>query len=256
MAKVIVERPRQGGGTKFPRGSARTTDRIAPEDWLRHESMKRPWASCRKHLNENLAPLRRYLRSNAGQPWDKVYADVCQRINRNSAVQLHIWQHLMEYVCTDPHVVRGEVGSAFGFRRAAIEFFYFFVDPDTGRLRVNDDGYCWRHKCREAQVRLPGDQSMTDRGRHYRRIGAAWHEVKFAPVPPSLAGVYDALLENTGAELTRELLSRVYPRSIYRRDVYCYATRRLTERETRRLQAVLDERAREEEERNRPRVGA
>ena len=33
MAKVIVERPRHGGGVKFPRGSARATDRIPPDDW-------------------------------------------------------------------------------------------------------------------------------------------------------------------------------------------------------------------------------
>src|SRR5438309_9686382 len=29
-----------------------------------------------KWLNENLAPLRRYLESNVGRPWSKVYAEI------------------------------------------------------------------------------------------------------------------------------------------------------------------------------------
>jgi hypothetical protein len=247
MAKVIVERPRYGGGIKFPRGSARSRDRIAPDDWHRRESMKRPWGSGRKELNENLAPLRRYLRSNVGKPWDKVYADICQRINRNSAVQLHIWQHLVHYVCTDPHVVGGEVCCS----ARAIELFEFFVHPVSGRLCLNDKTYRWRRKNRQRELRTPGDQIITDRGRHYRRINSFWHEVKFAPLPDRLEGVYDALLEKSGGELTRDLLCRVYPTSIYRRHVYCYARRQLTLRDARRVQAILDDRAREENARQR-----
>src|SRR4051812_15053885 len=124
MAKVIVERPRHGGGVKYPRGSFYGRKRLAMEEWAQRESVGRPWAGRRgeKHLNENLAPLRRFLRSSLGRPWDNVYSEICQRINRNSAVQLHIWQHLVAYVCTDPLTVSGNFS---GYPR--FESFDFFV---------------------------------------------------------------------------------------------------------------------------------
>ena len=108
------------------------------EDRRTREGMRRSWQEygrC-KSLNENLAPLRRYLRSQVGRPWDNVYGEICERINRRSAVQLHIWQHLAEYVCTDPHVISGEVHrhGLFGSLRN------FYVDPRTGLLRYNE-GY-------------------------------------------------------------------------------------------------------------------
>jgi len=106
MAKVIVERPRRGGGARYARGSQ--PDGPSMELWRRREGMKTAWRD-RKTLNENLAPLWRFLRSRIGRPWDKVYSEVCERINKNSAVQLHVWQHLMQEVITDPHKVLGYV---------------------------------------------------------------------------------------------------------------------------------------------------
>ena len=63
-------------------------------------------------------------RSNVGRPWTKVYSEVCERINRDSAVQLHVWQHLMQDVCTDPYVIQGDVRRWPGF-----EWCRFYVDP-------------------------------------------------------------------------------------------------------------------------------
>src|SRR4051812_29056576 len=94
MAKVIVERPRHGGGAKYPRAAFRSDSHRQMEDHPRRTSAKRPWMEFgrgQKHLNENLAPLRRYLRSQVGRPWDKVYSEIRERINPDSAVQLHIW---------------------------------------------------------------------------------------------------------------------------------------------------------------------
>ena len=57
MAEVIVERPRLN-----PR-NARKGRRLDLDDLLSHEGMRRShaWRGDRKELNENLAPLRRYL---------------------------------------------------------------------------------------------------------------------------------------------------------------------------------------------------
>ena len=92
MDKVIVERPRHGGGVRFPRGSQRGFRRVDVEEVPRREGMKRPWlrTSSPKGLNENLAPLRRYLLSNVGRPWDKVFSEMSEHMRLDSAVQLHI----------------------------------------------------------------------------------------------------------------------------------------------------------------------
>src|SRR5688500_11192928 len=98
MAKLLVERPRVGGGVKYPRGAERPWKGVPLDERPHKESIKFSWnraKTCPKWLNENLAPLRRFLRSRCGRPWDEVYSEICQRINRDSAVQLHIWQHLM-----------------------------------------------------------------------------------------------------------------------------------------------------------------
>src|SRR3954454_22265305 len=93
MAKLIVERPRLGGGAKYPR-NASFWQRTPPHEWPNRESIKKhwdAWGGGRKSLNENLAPLRRYLRSNLGRPWNDVFSEISERISMNSAVQLHIW---------------------------------------------------------------------------------------------------------------------------------------------------------------------
>lgn len=69
MAKVIVERPRRGwdGGHKKPRGDL---DSLPTKVGMKREIIGE------KYLNENLSPLRRFLASQVGRPWNKVYADI------------------------------------------------------------------------------------------------------------------------------------------------------------------------------------
>lgn len=59
MNKVIVERPR--GGRGYPQRSERFARNV--EDW---PSRARKCHYKTKYLNENLAPLKRYLRSQVG----------------------------------------------------------------------------------------------------------------------------------------------------------------------------------------------
>ena len=54
-----------------------------------------------KSLNEHLGPLRRYLSSQVGRPWDKVYAEICAHISVDSAVQDHVRDHVFDYVTVD-----------------------------------------------------------------------------------------------------------------------------------------------------------
>jgi hypothetical protein len=92
MSKVIVERPRRGGGRDRKRRPAREFD-----DMPSKQSMKRGHTDL-KELNENLAPLKRYLRKNVGRPWDKVFGEICENIRMDNAVQKHVRGHVFDFV--------------------------------------------------------------------------------------------------------------------------------------------------------------
>jgi hypothetical protein len=51
-----------------------------------------------KGLNENLAPLRRFLVSRVGRSWDTVYSEIRTRLSPRNTIDMHVWQHLFDYV--------------------------------------------------------------------------------------------------------------------------------------------------------------
>ncbi|MBM3578134.1 MAG: hypothetical protein FJX40_10840 [Alphaproteobacteria bacterium] len=98
MARVIVERPRIN-----PRSNHKGRPQKL-EDMPAHEGMRRGRAlrGERKRLNENLAPLCRYLEKQVGRPWDKVYSEIAARLCVDSAVQQHVRNHLRDFVAITP----------------------------------------------------------------------------------------------------------------------------------------------------------
>src|SRR4051794_11647731 len=99
MAKVIVERPRYGSrDAGMAKGYKRKLQRISTDELPIREGMKKRSGGGTKSLNEHLGPLRRYLDSQVGRSWNKVFAEICAHINRNSAVQDHVRDHIDDYV--------------------------------------------------------------------------------------------------------------------------------------------------------------
>ena len=98
MARVIVERPR------IPAFKSRQGRRQALEDLPTHEGLRRAQSlrGDRKQLNENLAPLRRYLERQVGRPWNKVYAEIAKRLRVANTVQQHVRDHLRDFVAVTP----------------------------------------------------------------------------------------------------------------------------------------------------------
>lgn len=128
MFKVIVERPRRwhatAGKLKLPRD----------------DRTKMPNGRGRgtKRLNENLAPLARFLRRSVGRPWNKVYAEICEGLNVRSAVQKHVRDHLKGLVELHVYERDGELWSilykSYKLERGRRDVLY--VCPRTGILRV------------------------------------------------------------------------------------------------------------------------
>lgn len=137
MFKVIVERPRWRAGhaqsAKLKRNSHQNLKQIGLK---RHALIGAPYA---KGLNENLAPLVRFLRSRRGRRWDDVFSEICASLDTGSTVKMHVRQHLEDFVLTRISIGRhGEwmfEGTVIGdgsrwFRRRE-----FFVDPEDGILK-------------------------------------------------------------------------------------------------------------------------
>jgi hypothetical protein len=145
MARVIVERPRiKPFNTR--------KGRVQPlEDLPQHEGMRRTQAmrGDRKQLNENLNPFRRYLESQVGRPWSKVYSEISAHLRVDSAVQQHVRDHLRDFVAVKPRRMN-RYGRKIWWQR-------LYVDPVNGLLCRTDrlpEEKAYRHakrNCSEPQ---------------------------------------------------------------------------------------------------------
>jgi hypothetical protein len=138
MDKVIVERPR--AYSRLParkKGYRRYTGSIALEDQPRREPMLGRWRGTDKELNEHLGPMRRFLRSNVGRPWNKVHQDLCEHVSFNNAVQAHVLAHIYQYVHCHVEERGGEIidRSPYGEWRP-LRPGAMYVCPRTGLLKV------------------------------------------------------------------------------------------------------------------------
>jgi hypothetical protein len=138
MFEVIIERPRVScRGEKKKRGGE-TTPR-AFERAPKQSGMGRGRGT--KYLNENLQPLRRFLASRAGRPWDAVRSEICAVLSMSSAVQKHVIDHLHDFVEENPIMIDGRPHrpAAFGGKywplQAHSRWGQFYVCPRTGLLR-------------------------------------------------------------------------------------------------------------------------
>lgn len=136
MFKVIVERPRWGSRMRTREGRLyRASEEVASKIGMKQGYVRRKW------LNENLAPLKRWLEAQANRPWDKVYAELCANIDRRNTVQEHIFTHIDNFVERETQWVDGKVHV---LRRWAHELqpveesnATLYVHPRTGLLLKN-----------------------------------------------------------------------------------------------------------------------
>jgi hypothetical protein len=134
MYKVIVERPRRG------KDSGAVAARLRKDmDGPIRLGMRAGYGY--RNLNENLAPLRRYLRAQLGRPWNKVFSEICSGIDRRNTVQQHIHQHIRDFIAVDVEVRNGrlvDLAESLGFLRMDGGLSQeLYVDPRTGLIRLN-----------------------------------------------------------------------------------------------------------------------
>jgi len=227
MAQVIIERPRGGRRYKTPKGSRRRLQRgldVGP----RREGIKRVWGNGTKWLSEHLAPLRRFLFGQVGRPWDHVFAEICQHLRVDSAVQDHVRDHLWDYVERHVILVNGEPcygADWYHGRPLRGSWKDLYVCPRTGLLR------------RVPRLFRPTPQRATPppvgvgERCQCRWLRGAWHLITLRRVPKGAIGVpccdaVDVLFGKPVRELGALRL-----RAEYGGFLFAIATRQLTKRE-------------------------
>lgn len=177
MHELLVERPRKG--SHWPNRAvraARVAERTAraTDDWeALPRPQGRPGVGPRKCLNENLAPLTRFLSRRVGRRWDAVFSELRAQLDMRSPIQLHIMQHLFQFVALE--VEQGPDGRWVRSRGWAAGWpvrddgRHFYVDPRTGLLMRP------KH-VRAATPRRP-DHHTDAEGRVYARVEGIWWQV-------------------------------------------------------------------------------
>lgn len=187
MRKVIVERPRRGSWKPNEKTARRLSaaETVAaatdPDDF--DGGPRRPHFERGKHLNENLAPLRRYLEKQVGRPWDKVYGEVLQGIDTRSAIGLHVLQHVPDFVWIETMLVNGQVVCLRWNGAHPVSGLY--VDPRTGLLRDAD-----RKKKRSGAATPAAEPNWVavSQAEAYQKIDGLWFRVQFRePTPEEVA---------------------------------------------------------------------
>lgn len=137
MFKVIVERPRWGSRHAPAAKLKRRTDRGRKFIGLKRHAQES--AAYTKSLNENLAPLRRYLHKQRGRVWDDVFSEICQQLDTGSTVKMHIREHLEDFIMVSIHVDangrwlgQGRFG---GVHPLSDWWPDLYVDPFDGRVK-------------------------------------------------------------------------------------------------------------------------
>lgn len=140
MHKVIVERPRmlrskwKNRKTALRLSESQRANAVAQAEDYDGGRLRASSARHEKYLNENLAPLKRYLRGQVGRPWDKVYSEICRTVDTRSAIGLHVLQHVEDFIELDAFIENGKVCERTW--RGPAEVRGLYVHPGTGIIRL------------------------------------------------------------------------------------------------------------------------
>ena len=259
MSKVIVERPRRQGRDTNSKGRRQDTDLQ-----VSHEGMRAPHVRHYggKELNENLAPLRRFLRSRVGQLWNDVFSEICANIRLTNTVQKHVRDHIEQMVATRIWIDNaGNPWEMDGNPRLLGDASYvkYWADPRDGVLKLNNaKTYNQLNQERRAvqrEVQLANNRSLPN-GVELRKKNGIWYQVHLKEVAPAVRRTrvkfdgstqtwiedgtgYDVILETT---LRRTIDNYVLGHSgSYRTSfLYCASKRQLSSAELRRCNIAND----------------
>lgn len=202
MFKVIVERPRWG--RKYAARSKLRYDKCPDRKHATGRRLVLEHRGYTKDLNENLAPLKRYLKKQIGRPWDKVYSEISQHLDASSTVKQHVRDHLSDFILMKVTVARdGSYISAahqwWGPTSPDHWWAELYVDPHDGLIKRTDK-LCRKLGLENRRVQLRADRKRRAKGvrvhdlrmltetRFLVKLNGCWFQVDTDYVPVNRYG--------------------------------------------------------------------
>ncbi len=255
MFEVIIERPRRGSrwlshARRAGRRDAKVDVKRDPDAMLRQIGIQR-WTKVgrgTKSLNENLAPLRRFLEKQVNRPWDKVWSEISENLSASSTVQQHVRDHVADFVATRAFMKDGAVWVSGRYGRPELlrdSRYRMYVDPRTGILRRNKFYESWSRQYRAMKAeaekhRASRMRELSGTMQAHKLDDDCWWEVRIAPIPtrtmtfPGRFGspVQYAVREPFTDVVFSAKLSEYFAEYLYGREgVYAAAKRQMSRRE-------------------------
>lgn len=192
MFEVILECRRRGfrGGNRGAAKLARAfEDSTAPLTGRRAAKLR----GHSRSLNENLNPLKRYLASQVGRPWNKVHSAICATLEGRSTVKQHVRDHAIHYVAMPYLRPDGTLAASSERFRVVGRPWYeaLYVDPRDGLLK--DSRKLWRKLGVDPQPRAACPTEDMDtvwlgKDELLRRLDGIWYRLVLGPETTPEAG--------------------------------------------------------------------
>lgn len=143
MAKVVTERPRRGHANP----SKKTGKRLSKDEFDNddHGSSRAPVSRRRqygwnsKEFTDVLGPLRGYLRKQVGRPWNKVFSELSQFLDKRSITGQHIFDHVKWEIILNVRIGDNGVVYEYPARYGTLSSLgngTLYVHPVTGLVSV------------------------------------------------------------------------------------------------------------------------
>ncbi len=181
LSEIVIERPRGGMRISsrklkgFKKQLRRITEDASQDGLLSPYLIKVRNKS--KYLSDHLGPLRRFLRSHVGQPWNDVYSKLCQQLSSNTMAGQHVLSHLWDYVERHVELIDDiPYSKPYWISPHRLDSHYrdkFYVHPETGIL-------CASAKTPRKQKRnqLQRDRVILDEYHQYHQINDIWYLIQ------------------------------------------------------------------------------
>ncbi|MBD2388598.1 hypothetical protein [Cylindrospermum sp. FACHB-282] len=189
LSEIVIERPRTGmriSSTSL-KGCKKNLHKLTVE--ASEDGLLNPYIikvrNGSKRLSDHLGPLRRFLKSKVGEPWNEVYSELSQRLDASTMAGKHVLDHVWGYVERYVELIDGIPYRQpyYGSQIELVSYRYtsFYVHPETGILCLA------KNTPRKPKASHPTDVVMIDKYHRYCKLNEIWYLVTFEdfPLPPT-----------------------------------------------------------------------
>jgi hypothetical protein len=183
LDRIVIERPRSGFrlSSRRIKGQKKLLQQIteiASTDGLLSPYLIKVTRKT-KYFSDHLGPMRRWLRSKVGQPWDIVYNELCQRIDTQTLCGQHLLFHVWQFVQREVYLIDGVPYCKHGYRYFGWRGEALYVHPETGIL-------CKVKPEKKKPAQKESDRLILDQYHEYRKLKDLWFLVTFQNEPPEV----------------------------------------------------------------------